>query len=110
MKKIRVFFFWILIIMLTGCNLPKSQPPANPETVSVSPTSENAEESFPPSDLTELYRQKVTAGEWTEGEGLVFLLKAAVGETNLEIPASVIERELTSTVSLAADYLKTGTD
>jgi len=107
--------------MLTACNLPKSQPPANPATVSASPTSENVdesvppeaetiEESFPASDLTELYLQKVSAGEWTEGEGLVFLLKAAIGETDLEIPASVIERELTSTVSLAGDYLKTGTD
>ena len=103
------------MLLLVACNLPSAAPsepgPSTAEPIPV--TVENATsvpEIPPPLDLIEYYDQKVQSGEWTEGEGLVFFLKAAVGEEPLEIPESIKEYELNGLIVTATQYLQTGTD
>lgn len=112
----RFIVIFILFVML-ACNLPLATtitPTVVPEGVSQIPSTvpEVQEQVLPPSDLTELYTQKVDSGEWSEGEGIIVLLQLAIGipSVSIDIPSSVDSLELTGIVRLARAYLENGSD
>lgn len=116
----------LLIFTLASCNLPQKTIPqptnttsatvpptvaiAESETVATAPTP--APEPLP-SSYTNLLQEKVASGEWTQGEGLVILLKLFIGEIQFDdagLGQGVKETEGTGVLRLASNYLQTGTD
>ena len=87
----------------------KVEPEQTIETITVF-RMDGTEEEIPISytSSTDLLEAKISSGEWTEGEGLVILLKLFTGETNMEeVPGSdlVLEFSGTGAVSWGQDYV-----
>lgn len=102
---------FIVMLILTACDLSKPEPPIATAIPTPSPTPAPAPPL--PNGYADILRSRVDSGEWTQGQGLVTLLKLFAGE----IPASsaglgdgVLEAEGSGILQLAGDYLKDGDD
>ncbi len=92
-------------LTLPGAPLPRRPGNRNSTRVSRPP---------PVRDLVGIYEEKVASGEWSEGEGLVTMLRLFAGEIDPAAAAvdsaNLLENEGTGIFSLASEYLETGTD
>jgi hypothetical protein len=90
------------LLISTGCSLkPTGVAPLVP-----TPTALQVQSS--PQTLTELYRTRLTAGDWTAGQGLVNLLGFYTGSATEQEAIgnhAISEFELTGLVRLADQYL-----
>jgi len=104
MKKQNAQKILLMVIMLVSaaCNSKPGQNPKQGLTPTLPPVQGN------PLSLTELYRTRLEAGDWTEGQGLVDLLGLYAGSTQAEeaIGAYTLsDIELTGLMRLADQYL-----
>jgi hypothetical protein len=127
-KKLFFLIFTLLVVgmacsTLSGSNQTNT-PPENQDTVSISPTQtatlssptnspipEGDEESgeLPPLSFDRILQAGIEAGNWSEGEGIVQLLKYFVGEISadqIQDISKVEEQAGTGIVRLAGDYLE----
>ncbi|MEJ2486184.1 MAG: hypothetical protein P8Y68_10655, partial [Anaerolineales bacterium] len=120
---VTLFIVGMACSTLSGSNQTNT-PPENQDTVSISPTQtatlssptnspipEGDEESseLPPLSFDRILQAGIEAGNWSEGEGIVQLLKYFVGEISadqIQDISKVEEQAGTGIVRLAGDYLE----
>jgi hypothetical protein len=110
-------FYAFLLVSLVACSLPGGTL----DPITSEPVGEATETAFeddsaplPPADFVSILEDKVASGEWTREEGLVTLLQVFAGEVTVDQSgidtSSLLESEGTGILSLAAEYMISGTD
>jgi len=126
LKKLFLFIFSLVALGIacstfSGSNavnnsnsVPSNQntAPTPTTTQSTSDSSVSSEEDqqqeLPPLSLVEILNQGIDAGTWTQGEGLVQIMKYIVGDISAEdIPdiSEVVEQEGTGIVRISSEYI-----
>ena len=106
----------LLLLASTACNSKPAtaQPTAPPATASPVPAASPSPTPTPaalpaiPLSLPELYRARLKAGDWSEGQGLVDLLGLYTGSSTAQVVLgkyTVSDFELTGPLRMADQYL-----
>lgn len=106
-------FFTLFVFIALACNLPSTSLTPNENSQIENEVTQTAEasEELPVASLLEFYSRNVRDGIWQEDEGLIILLKAALGENQqtLVIPESISsDLELSDITTLAFQYTQNG--
>jgi len=107
-KAARLILCGAIILLVLACNLPLSS--SGEATPTVSPTEMPSSGPF---SYTELLQERIDSGQWTEGEGLLTLLRYFNGD--VELPKTIgmvqeLDQDLTAILAEARQYVKANPD